>query len=208
MTWEEFMDMLKYETKAEVIDSRREEIALLIPEVRWMFDYDQNNSYHQYDLWMHCVHTALGLPRGLDDDMLYLAALLHDIGKPDCRCAGTKEGDTNSHYYGHPERSAQIVGEVVVPHLDKLGVELPFEDIKRLLYYVEYHDDHMSRRMKSLRRHMELTDMVTFKKLMQLQIADAKAHVIFPLVQERIDVCSLWLTEYAEEILEKMLRGE
>ena len=34
--------------------------------------------------------------------MLYLAALLHDIGKPDCPCRGTKPEDTNMRYYGHP----------------------------------------------------------------------------------------------------------
>ena len=46
-----------------------------------MFDYDQMNKAHQYDLWMHCIHTVLEIPKNIDDDMLYLSALLHDIGK-------------------------------------------------------------------------------------------------------------------------------
>lgn len=32
------------------------------------------------------------------DDMLYLAALLHDIGKPDCQVVGKREDDVNMHY--------------------------------------------------------------------------------------------------------------
>ena len=41
---------------------------------RIMIDYDQQNWTHQYDLWQHSLHTVLGVPRGIDDDMLYLAA--------------------------------------------------------------------------------------------------------------------------------------
>ena len=46
-----------------------------------MFGYDQKNSAHQYDLWMHSLHVVCNLPRRMENDMVYLAALLHDIGK-------------------------------------------------------------------------------------------------------------------------------
>lgn len=205
MDFKELLVLLKTSTKAEEIDKKREEIAEWIPVIRTMFDYDQNSKYHQYDLWMHAVHTVLELPRGLDDDMLYLAALLHDIGKPDCRCKGRREDDTDSHYYGHPEVSERIVSEQVVPYItEERGYHIPFEDINRLLYYVEYHDDHVSLRPKHLRRHLQMVPMETFKKLMLLEVADAKAHVIFPIIQERIDICSTWHTDYAEEMQRKL----
>ena len=44
------------------------------------------------DLWMHSLHTVIGLPKETDDDMLFLATLIHDIGKPDCHTEGEKDG--------------------------------------------------------------------------------------------------------------------
>lgn len=205
MTFTEMLLLLKNSTTAEKIDCRKEEIAEWIPVVKTMFDYDQNSKYHQHDLWMHSVHTVLGLPRDLDDDMLYLAALLHDIGKPECRCKGKRADDTDSHYYGHPDVSERIVAEQIIPHITcRKGHHIPFEDIRRLLYYVKYHDDRVSLRRKHLRRHLQMVSMDIFKKLMLLQVADAKAHVIYPRIQERIDICSTWTTDYAEEMLQEI----
>lgn len=49
-----------------------------------------------------------------------------------------------------------------------------------------------------------MVSMETFKKLMLLEVADAKAHVIYPIIQERIDICSTWHTDYADEIQKKL----
>jgi len=205
LDFKEILQLLKISTTAEEIDKERTEIAEWIPVVQTMFDYDQNSKYHQYDLWMHSIHTVLGLPRDLDDDMLYLAALLHDIGKPECRCKGKREDDTDSHYYGHPDVSKKIVSEQVIPYiLCEKNYHISFEDLNRLIYYVEYHDDRVSLRRKHLKRHLQMVSMETFKKLMLLEVADAKAHVIYPIIQERIDICSTWHTDYADEIQKKL----
>ena len=95
-----------------------------------MFEFDQKNHAHQYELWMHCLHTVIGLPKNCGDDMLYLAAMLHDVGKPDCQVAGKNVDDTNMHYYGHPERSFEIVQEEVIPALLGKG-EITSEDEQR-----------------------------------------------------------------------------
>lgn len=48
-----------------------------------------------------------GLQSSAEDgnDMVYLAALLHDIGKPEAQFRGKREGDPDMHYYGHPEKA-------------------------------------------------------------------------------------------------------
>ena len=69
----------------------------------------KKNYAHQYDLWNHSLQTVCNLPKDIDEDMVYLAALLHDIGKPDCVIEDTRDGKINNHYYGHPKRSMEIV---------------------------------------------------------------------------------------------------
>ena len=131
--------------------------------------------------------------------MLYLAALLHDIGKPDCQCRGKREDDSNMHYYGHPQRSLEIMRDHVVPKLSEKGIDFTSVERKRLLYYVEYHDDRVSLREKHLHRHLNMVPLEVFKNLMHLQVADAKAHVMLPIIEERIRICNLWAEGYAEE---------
>ena len=119
MRLDELFCVLKTAGSPEELDERREEIAELIPAVRTMFGYDQKNSAHQYDLWMHSLHVVCNLPRKMKNDMVYLAALLHDIGKPESQCRGKREDDLNMHYYGHPEKSMEIVRDIVIPELDR-----------------------------------------------------------------------------------------
>lgn len=205
MLWEEVIKLLRFSKTAEEINIKREELAAWMPAIRVMFDYDQNSQYHPYDLWMHCVHTVLGIDGKIEDDMLFLAALLHDIGKPLSRCKGNKPDDSYSHYYGHQNKSEQIVREEVIPYLSSKGVSFSQEDMERLLYYVKYHDDLVTIRENHLKRHLDLVDIVTFKNLMELEVADAKAHAMFPIIQKRIDICSEWKDKKADELKVRLL---
>ena len=208
MTLEDIILLLMTAETSSEIDEKREDIADVIPAIREMFGYDQKNAAHQYDLWMHSVNTVLNFPKKTDDGMLYLAALLHDIGKPVCQCSGTKPEDTNMHYYGHPEKSMEIVRDVVIPELDRKGFHIGSEDRNRLLYYVQYHDDHVSLRLKHLRRHLKMVGFEEFQKLMLLQVADAKAHVQIPIVENRIMICSALAGEEGKELYRRILDGE
>ena len=203
MQFSKILFHLKTTTTIEEFITLTPAITDYIPQSIIMVGYNQSNHAHQYDLWNHCLHTVLNLPRNLDDDMLYLAALLHDIGKPDCRCFGKREGDTNAHYYGHPLRSMEIVRDAVIPTLLEKGVALTHDEQRRLLYYVEYHDDRVSLRPKHLRRHLGMSSLVEFQNLMLLQVADAKAHVMLPIIEERIRICQTWAGEYAVETAKK-----
>ena len=200
--------LLKSAQNVDEIDAHREEIVELLPMLDIMVGYDQNNYAHQYDLWFHSLHAVMFLPRGLDDDILYLATLLHDIGKPDSRCKGRREDDPNAHYYGHPEKSYEIVRDDIIPYLDSIHQVLSHDEKELLLYYVRYHDDHISLKIKHIRRHLKMVDIDIFKKLMLLQIADAKAHVMIPVVEERVRVCTILSGEYADELKARIDRGE
>lgn len=108
----------------------------------------------------------------------------------------------------------EIVRDIVIPQLDEKGYVISCMDVKRLLYYVAYHDDHVSIKLKHLNRHMKMASFEEFKHLMLLQIADAKAHVQIPIIAERVEICSALATEKGEELFqrysleyEKELRG-
>lgn len=209
MNFADLITLLKTAQTSSDINTRREEIASIIPSVRIMFDFDQQNRAHQYDLWNHCLHTVLGLPRGLEDDMLYLAALLHDMGKVDSQVSGEYKGVVNMHYYGHQEKSMKRVRDEIIPALIASGVELSAEEQRRLIYYVEYHDDRMSLKLHSLRRHLDIpVTLQEFQKLMLLQVADAKAHVQFPIIEHRINVCGQLAGEYGDELFRRIQAGE
>ncbi|MBQ3666186.1 MAG: HD domain-containing protein [Lachnospiraceae bacterium] len=205
MKLSELLSLLKNATEVEELDKNRNDIEALIPQVKIMFNYDQKNRYHQFDLWMHSLHTVVNLPKNRKDDMLYLAALLHDIGKPTTRCKGTREGDTDLHYYGHPLRSMEIVRDEVIPVLNRKGNLLSDLEVKRLLYYVEHHDDRMSVKLKHVRRHLKLVDFEEFQNLMLLQVADAKAHVLLPIVVQRIETCTKLAGEEGQDLYQKLL---
>lgn len=208
MTLEGLLCLLKTADKVEFIDEQKEDIAKLIPAIKIMFGYDQMNKAHPYDLWMHSLHVVCNLPRNLDDDFVYLAALLHDIGKPEARCRSPRDNDSDTHYYGHPEKSAQIVRDEVIPMLKKSGFELSDADSQRLLYYVRYHDDHVSVKLKHVRRHTKMVPFEQFQNLMKLQVADARAHVQLPVIAERVEICSRLAVEEGVTLYQKILDGE
>lgn len=146
LTLNEVLKILKTVQTVKKIDDLKEEIANIIPYIKNMFKYDQKNLVHQFDLWMHTLHTVINIPRNIDDDMLYLAALLHDIGKPASKKLGERNGKINMHYPGHPRKSMQIVRDAIIPDLENKGYKLSIDEKSRLLYYVEYHDALVARK--------------------------------------------------------------
>lgn len=209
MNLSELLLLLRSAHSYEDINQYKDKIIELIPNANIMIDYNQKNHAHQYDLWEHCIQTVIGLPKDIEDEMIYLAAFLHDIGKPDCQICDTKNGKVNMHYYGHPQRSMEIVRDEIIPCLLNKGFTITSEQSRRLLYYIEFHDDRVSLRMKHLRRHLNMgVSMEEFQNLMKLQVADAKAHVMIPIVLDRIEICSKWAGEYAYEVYKDILAGK
>ena len=201
MTFKELILLLRNSTFVEEIDQQRDEILKLIPKVGIMVGFDQQNYAHQYELWEHCLRTVIGLPKSIDDNMVFFAALIHDIGKPDCQTIGEKDGKISMHYYGHHAKSMEITRDEIIPYLISIGESLSEDEQRRLLYYVGYHDDRVSLKIKHLRRHMNLgVSLKEFQNLMKLQVSDAKAHVRIPIVEQRIEICEKLSGELSEQM--------
>ena len=99
-----------------------------------MKDYAQNNPHHCYDLLTHAVHVALGIDdTGIpktDFEVLRIAALWHDVGKP--FVAAEKAGRTV--YYNHAAHSALIAA----PALERIGFSAAEAD--KICFFVKTHD--------------------------------------------------------------------
>lgn len=113
---------------------------MLGPEFATMKDYNQNNPHHCYDLLEHSVKAVLGIRQADSADRavfenLRVAALFHDIGKPQVMTPDEKTGV--SHYRHHAEKSAEIAQAI----LSAAG--FGEKKMKQILFYIKNHDAFM-----------------------------------------------------------------
>lgn len=187
MSFEELLDFISTEDNIDRLNSRRDELAEVIPELVEMFDFDQKSKYHQLDLWNHSLQVLSSIPRGINDKMLYLAALLHDIGKPSTQCKGKREDDPYMHYYGHAKAGTEIVENLIMPRIYARGDEISMFDHLRLIYYISNHDiDYKQFTNDKVRNLYGFVDNDCVKSLALLQIADADSHRKSDETEERI----------------------
>lgn len=80
----------------------------VIPELKICFGFPQNSPYHPYDVWEHTVHAVEAAP--VQDGIVRLALLLHDIGKPLYYQEGS---DGIRHFRGHGKISQEVAKRVL-----------------------------------------------------------------------------------------------
>lgn len=132
------------------IDENLEELFSLIPELRLMVNFDQNNPAHDKDLWNHTLY-ALALSK--NDFEIRLSLLLHDLGKVTCNYTGE---DNITHYKGHPLDSFKI-SESILKRLD-----FSQKEQARILYLIIHHDDPIETELNELERkrlHIQYCDL-------------------------------------------------
>ena len=76
--------------------------AYILPEFDRMMETAQNTPYHCYSVGNHTLAVLCHVP---PVPALRVAALLHDVGKPDCRRADESGRD---HFFGHAGRGAEL----------------------------------------------------------------------------------------------------
>ena len=125
---EELMKLLCGKGVGRILRAYPDVLSEIIPEIRPMVGYDQQNHHHSYDLWEHTVRAVENVPTEAD---FRLAMLLHDTGKPRVR---TTDEHGEGHYRGHQAVSAEIAERAA----DALRLDNATRD--RVILMVRYHD--------------------------------------------------------------------
>lgn len=154
----EFCKLIEGDFAGDVIRRYCDIIGVVIPPLLPMKGFDQHNPYHKYTLLEHCVRTL----ESVDGDLaMKLAALFHDVGKPNMFFIGN---DGIGHMYGHPVESERIFREIMAD----LKADRATTD--RAAALIKHHDLVFQKDAKLLKRWMNrfspelLLDILTLKE--------------------------------------------
>lgn len=135
-------------------------ITEILPELRPMIGFSQNNPHHKYDLWEHSVRAVEGIR---PEPLLRLVMLLHDVGKTACY---TEDESGRGHFYGHAKLSVPLSRSVMC----HLRLERTMhEDV---LYLVRHHDTPLGLTPLSVRRKLAVHGERHYRHLLAIHKAD------------------------------------
>lgn len=156
----ELCRLLTADNATSVLRQYRDIFAVFLPELAPMFDFDQRNRHHIYDVWEHTLHAFASTPADLT---LRLALLLHDSGKPPCFSQDEKGV---GHFYGHAKASAELAKQA----LTRLRFEQSLTE--RVVRLIHHHDSDLLPTEKSLLRWLRRIGETEFRLLLQVKRAD------------------------------------
>lgn len=165
--------------------------SLFIPELKAMFDFPQNNPYHDYDVYGHTIHAVEHCES--DDLTVRLAVFFHDIGKPHSYQDGE---DGIRHFKGHGKISAEIT--------DNIMKRLRFDNETRnnVIELVYYHDATFEVGKKYVKRWLNKIGEEQFRRLLEVRKADILGQKP-DFEQSRIDK-----VDNIKQILEEVLQED
>lgn len=151
---------------------------IILPEFDRMYETSQNHPAHYANVGHHSLDATCYAKRVTEyaekgaftlEEFRYLrlAALFHDVGKPDCRSTDEKGID---HFYGHAEAGADEVKKI----LRRLKSDnTTIDTVARL---VRWHTYPFAAEERPLRRAMHKIGGDLFPLLFELRRADLEAH--------------------------------
>lgn len=140
---------------------------VIMPELDKAFNTEQNNPHHIYTVGEHLMHC---LTNTRADKCLRLAALLHDIGKPE-----VKETDENGidHFHGHAGLSEKMAASIL------RRLKMDNDTIAKVKVYVKYHDYPIETKPKAVRRAINKIGTQYFEQVIEIKQADMLAQSTF-----------------------------
>lgn len=139
-------------------------ICQIIPEIKPMIGFEQNNPYHVYDVWEHTLHCMDNVFPDVDL-IVRLAILFHDIGKPNNYI---EDENGIGHFYGHAH-SSYIIAQKVLKRL-RYSSEI-IESVSQLICC---HDATLTPTKPSVKRLLNKLGEKQLRRLLVLRVHDIK----------------------------------
>ncbi len=139
-------------------------LKLLIPELYDCYGEFQNE-YHQYDVYHHLIYSCDAAPKDL---ILKLAALFHDIGKPNSLLECKQKGITENVFYNHELHSEKIAFDFLTKF------KYSKNEISTVTKLVKYHMFHYTSNWSdgAVRRFISKVGEDLIPLLFSLRVAD------------------------------------
>lgn len=134
--------------------------AVFLPEFDVMMETPQNTPHHDRNVGEHTVAVVCLVLR---EPVLRLAALFHDIAKPECR---TTDADGIDHFYGHPEAGDLLTGTIM------RRLKFDNDTIAAVRRLVRWHDERPALTIRSVRKMVSKIGTDAFPDLFMLKRAD------------------------------------
>ena len=166
---------------------------IFLPEFDRMMQTPQNNPYHLYDVGRHTLQVMRAVSA---TPVLRYAALLHDVGKPECK---TTDETGVDHFCGHQELSAKMARTIL------RRLKLDNDTIDQVCRLVRNHDYGLSGDgpgMKSFRRFVAQLGAEHFADFLEIRKGDMAGQSAYHLEQRR-QVIAHMEAMYAEIIEQK-----
>lgn len=163
MDIEELYKILLSEKPSIGIVENEDRLFDMIPELKDCKGFRQNSVWHIYDVYDHILNVVDNVPCDLS---LRLAALFHDVGKPE----KYTEDERGGHFYGHWDASRQIFHRFALEN--KLNVDLELLVSKLILH----HDINLEKLTDEGVKHLlEIFSKEELEMLFELKRADLLA---------------------------------
>ena len=163
------------------------------------YETTQNNPHHIYSVGDHIDAVVSHIPTDMKgDEILVMAAMLHDVGKPDVK---ETKADGTDRFIGHAKKSAEIAAQI----LDEIGVDDDEKD--EILWLVSHHEIGDPVKPKTVKKWLNEVTKETIEKLFILRIADIEGQSDYQkseklaVVRQNLETFSSVLEEEVKALL-------
>lgn len=168
---------------AKIMQSNQPEVIMffpeilfeIIPEMKPMLDFCQNNPYHRHDVFTHTQEALRAfiewnsrsqIKEPIDRLEVATALLLHDIGKPSSYSEELKDGIIRGHFYGHEDVSAEMARTILT------RLRFSKNQIDQITELIEAHNKTILPQEKLIRRLMNKHGVQQTRNLLYHNLCD------------------------------------